>query len=144
MVPGVVQPDLPAPGGQPMRAADNHVEGLLARTVGRANKRTCDKRERLKLSRKHRRIGFKVKVLQFGHLQGTLDISTAFVTREVNSSWWPGLVAGILELVLGFWAFRQRFPARGALLLLWAGFFALFRGISEIVVGFEFRSRQHG
>jgi hypothetical protein len=43
MVPGVVQPDLTAPGGEPLRAADNHVEGLLARTVGRANKRTCDK-----------------------------------------------------------------------------------------------------
>jgi hypothetical protein len=70
MVPGVVQPDLPAPGGEPPRAADNNVEGLIARTVGRANKRTCDKRERLKLSRKHRRIGFKVQVLQFGSHRG--------------------------------------------------------------------------
>jgi hypothetical protein len=29
MVLGVVQPDLPAPGGEPLRAADNNVEGLL-------------------------------------------------------------------------------------------------------------------
>jgi uncharacterized membrane protein HdeD (DUF308 family) len=76
--------------------------------------------------------------------KGTLDIITAVETRDINSTWWLGLVAGILELVLGFWASQQRFPARGALLLLWVGFFALFRGISEIVVAFELRSRQRG
>ena len=75
--------------------------------------------------------------------KGTLDIISAVMTRGVNSTWWLGLVAGILELVLGFWASQQMFPARGALLLLWVGFFALFRGISEIVIAFELRSRQH-
>ena len=74
--------------------------------------------------------------------KGTLDIIAAVVTRDVNPSWWLGLVAGILELILGFWASQQAFPARGALLLLWVGFFALFRGISEIVIAFEVRSRQ--
>ena len=74
--------------------------------------------------------------------KGTLDIIGAVVTREVNASWWLGLVTGILEIVLGFWASQQDFPARGALLLLWVGFFALFRGISEIVIGFELRTRQ--
>ena len=59
------------------------------------------------------------------------------------SAWWLGLVAGILELVLGFWASQQRLPARGALLLIWVGFFALFRGISEIVIAFELNSAQH-
>jgi uncharacterized membrane protein HdeD (DUF308 family) len=76
--------------------------------------------------------------------KGTLDIIAAVVAKDVNSSWWLGLVAGILEIVLGFWASQQQFPARGALLLLWVGFFALFRGISELVVAFEVRSRQHG
>ena len=74
--------------------------------------------------------------------KGTLDIIAAVMTKDVNSSWWLGLVAGILELILGFWASQQAFPARGALLLLWVGFFALFRGISEIVMSFEVRSRQ--
>ena len=76
--------------------------------------------------------------------KGTLDIIGSVMTKDVNSSWWLGLVVGILELVLGFWASQQLFPARGALLLFWVGFFALFRGISEIVVAFEVRSRQHG
>jgi uncharacterized membrane protein HdeD (DUF308 family) len=75
--------------------------------------------------------------------KGTLDIIGAVMTKDVNSSWWLGLVVGILELVLGFWASQQLFPARGALLLLWVGFFALFRGISEIVIAFEVRSHQH-
>jgi uncharacterized membrane protein HdeD (DUF308 family) len=75
--------------------------------------------------------------------KGTLDIIAAVETKDVNPSWWLGLVTGILELLLGFWASQQLFPARGALLLLWVGFFALFRGISEIVVAFELRSRQH-
>ena len=76
--------------------------------------------------------------------KGTLDIIAAVMTKEVNGAWWLGLVAGILEIVLGFWASQQSFPAQGALLLLWVGFFALFRGISELVVGFEVRSRQRG
>jgi uncharacterized membrane protein HdeD (DUF308 family) len=76
-------------------------------------------------------------------LKGTLDLINAIMTRNVNHAWWLGLVVGILELLLGFWASQQRFPARGALLLLWVGFFALFRGISEIVIAFEVRSRQH-
>jgi hypothetical protein len=37
---------------------------------------------------------------------------------------------------------RQYLPVRGALLLVWVGLFALFRGISEIVIAFEVRNRQ--
>jgi uncharacterized membrane protein HdeD (DUF308 family) len=76
--------------------------------------------------------------------KGTLDIITAIETRDINSSWWLGMVAGILELLLGFWASQQVIPAQGVLLLLFVGFFALFRGISEIVIAFEVRSRQRG
>ena len=74
--------------------------------------------------------------------KGTLDIISAFMTRDVNSAWWLGLVAGILELLLGFWASQQYRPVQGALLLIWVGFFALFRGISEIVIAFELRHAQ--
>jgi uncharacterized membrane protein HdeD (DUF308 family) len=74
--------------------------------------------------------------------RGTLDIVSSVATKDVNSTWWLGLVAGILEILLGFWASQQLFPARGALLLLWVGLFALFRGLSEIVIAFEVRSRQ--
>jgi uncharacterized membrane protein HdeD (DUF308 family) len=73
--------------------------------------------------------------------RGTLDIITAVVTKDINSVWWLGLVAAILEIFLGFWASQQFLAVRGAL-LVWVGLFALFRGISEIVIAFELRSAQ--
>jgi uncharacterized membrane protein HdeD (DUF308 family) len=76
--------------------------------------------------------------------RGTLDIITSVDSRPVNSAWWLGLVAGILEILLGFWASQQYRSVQGALLLVWVGLFALFRGISEIVIAFEVRSRQRG
>jgi uncharacterized membrane protein HdeD (DUF308 family) len=69
--------------------------------------------------------------------RSTLGIITSARTR------WLGMVAGILEVLLGFWASQQYLPVRGALLLIWVGFFALFRGISEIVIAFELRRAQH-
>ena len=76
--------------------------------------------------------------------RGTLDIFTSLDARAVNRAWWLGMVAGIVEILLGFWASQQYLSVRGALLLVWVGFFALFRGISEIVIAFEVRSRQRG
>jgi len=75
-------------------------------------------------------------------LRGTFDIISAVVTKDINSAWWLGMVVGILEILLGFWASQQRLPVQGALLLVWVGFFALFRGISEIVIAFELRGAQ--
>ena len=74
--------------------------------------------------------------------RGTLDIITSAETREVNSLWWLGLTAGILEILIGFWAAPQYLRVQGALLLLWVGLFAVFRGISEIVIAFELRRAQ--
>jgi phenylacetaldehyde dehydrogenase len=76
-------------------------------------------------------------------LREPLGVVNSIAAREISGTWWLGLVAGILLILLGFWASQQMFPARAALVLLWVGFFALFRGISEIVIAFELRSRQH-
>jgi uncharacterized membrane protein HdeD (DUF308 family) len=75
--------------------------------------------------------------------RGTLDIITSVDAREINSAWWLGMVAGILEIFIGFWAAQQYLAVQGALLLIWIGLFALFRGISEIVMAFEVRRAQH-
>jgi uncharacterized membrane protein HdeD (DUF308 family) len=72
-------------------------------------------------------------------LMGIVQIVSSVVEREVNELWWLGLVVGIFELLLGFWASQQYVPARAALLILWVGFFALFRGITEIVLAFGMR-----
>jgi uncharacterized membrane protein HdeD (DUF308 family) len=72
--------------------------------------------------------------------KGTLDLVTSIASQSVNPVWWLGLIAGLLELLLGFWAAQQYLPARASLLLLWIGFYALFRGISSIVWAFHLRS----
>jgi len=46
--------------------------------------------------------------------RGTLDIITSASTREVNSAWWLGMLAGIAEVLLGFWASQQYLPVRGS------------------------------
>jgi uncharacterized membrane protein HdeD (DUF308 family) len=72
--------------------------------------------------------------------KGTADVVIAVMTKEYNSLWGLGLAAGILEVLLGFWASQQFYPARAVLVLIWVGFFALFRGISEIILAFRLRS----
>ena len=54
-----------------------------------------------------------------GHLfifQGTFYIIASVSTKEVNSTWWLGLMVGILEVLLLVWASQQYRPVRGALL----------------------------
>jgi uncharacterized membrane protein HdeD (DUF308 family) len=76
-------------------------------------------------------------------LQGAFVLITSIESRIVNSVWWLGLVTGILEIALGFWASQQLIATRAALLIIWIGALALFRGITEIVLAFELKSAQH-
>jgi uncharacterized membrane protein HdeD (DUF308 family) len=50
--------------------------------------------------------------------------------------------AGIIEMAIGFWAPQQAVPARAALLIVYVGFLALFRGITEMVLVFELKAAQ--
>jgi len=72
--------------------------------------------------------------------KGSLDIIEALMTKDYNPLWGLGLTAGIIEVLLGFWASQQYYPARAALIIIWVGFTALFRGIGEIVLAFRIRS----
>ena len=73
-------------------------------------------------------------------LKGSLDITTAVMTKEVNELWWLGLLVGILEILLAFWASQSFIQARLALIILWVGLGTLLRGLGEIVLAFELRS----
>lgn len=68
--------------------------------------------------------------------KGSFDIIVAIATKPSNDLWWLGLTVGILEILLAFWASQQYFAPRAALILIWVGFMALFRGINEIVLAF--------
>lgn len=74
--------------------------------------------------------------------RGSLDLVTSISSREVNPAWWLGMSAGVVEILLGFWVSQQEFPARALLLLIWVGFFALFRGFYDIILAFEVRGRE--
>lgn len=76
---------------------------------------------------------------------GIIDIVFAFSTRHLEGLWWMQLVSGTIMVLLGFWAISPDDATvstyRGAVLLaVWIGVAALFRGISDIVVGFRLRS----
>ena len=71
--------------------------------------------------------------------KGTLDIVGSVMQKLVSELWWLSLIVGLLELLLGFWASQQVFAPRAILILTWVGFFAIFRGIGEIVLAFELR-----
>jgi uncharacterized membrane protein HdeD (DUF308 family) len=71
-------------------------------------------------------------------LWGSMKIIEAFFVREENDLWWVLLIAGILMLLLGFWA-GGRFFAGAALILVWVGLGALVRGFLQIVLAFSLR-----
>lgn len=74
---------------------------------------------------------------------GTFEIAQAFSSRDVNPYWWIGLVTGILLLLLAFWVSGSdrvyALAQRTYLILFWVGFFALFKGITQIVNAFGIR-----
>ena len=70
-------------------------------------------------------------------LVGSMHVIGAVLSREANPLWWLGLSVGILEILLAMWVSQQFYDVRAALILLWVGFMAIFRGISEIVMAFE-------
>ena len=71
--------------------------------------------------------------------KGFFDIVVAIATREELHIWWVQLVAGIVEVLIGFWA--AGYWGRSAILLvIWVGVIALMRGITEIIFAFKLRS----
>jgi uncharacterized membrane protein HdeD (DUF308 family) len=65
---------------------------------------------------------------------GMVNLATAIITRDVNDAWWLGLVLGIAQILVGFWAVG--YTGRSiALLIIWVAAAALARGISDIIAG---------
>jgi uncharacterized membrane protein HdeD (DUF308 family) len=66
---------------------------------------------------------------------GIIDFVTAIAVREVHDLWWLGLILGIVEILIGFWAIG--YAGRSiALLVVWVGATALVRGVSNLVMAF--------
>ena len=71
--------------------------------------------------------------------KGFFDIVVSIATKEELHAWWVQLVAGIVEVLIGFWA--AGYWGRSAILLvIWVGVIALMRGITEIIFAFKLRA----
>ena len=70
-------------------------------------------------------------------LMGTTSVVGAMLSRESNPLWWLGLTVGVLEILLAIWVSQRYYPARAALILIWVGIMAMFKGFSELFLAFE-------
>jgi uncharacterized membrane protein HdeD (DUF308 family) len=70
---------------------------------------------------------------------GVFWVIQAFMDRETNDLWWLGLIAGIAMVILAFWTAGQFFIDRAYTLLVFAGIWALFQGVTDIVKAFQIR-----
>jgi uncharacterized membrane protein HdeD (DUF308 family) len=71
---------------------------------------------------------------------GLFWIIQAFGDRESNELWWFGLISGIAMIVLAFWTGGQFFIDRAYTLLVFAGIWALFQGVGDMIKAFQIRS----
>lgn len=71
--------------------------------------------------------------------KGFFDIVVAIATKAESHVWWVQLVAGIVEVLIGFWA-AGYWGRSATLLVVWVGVIALMRGITEIIFAFKLRS----
>jgi uncharacterized membrane protein HdeD (DUF308 family) len=66
----------------------------------------------------------------------------SIAARKEISVWWVQLIAGIIELLLGFWA--AGYYGRSAVLLVaWVAAWAIIRGVRDIVLAFRVREVHH-
>jgi uncharacterized membrane protein HdeD (DUF308 family) len=72
--------------------------------------------------------------------KGIADIMLSFFTKSENDAWWLGLIVGILEVMIGFWA-AGRWGRSAYLLIVFVGVIALARGITDIVNAFRLRKQ---
>jgi uncharacterized membrane protein HdeD (DUF308 family) len=72
-------------------------------------------------------------------IRGTFDIIVALLVRPAEL-WWVGLVSGLVQVLLAFWAAGD-FGHKAFLLVVWVGASALAHGIIQIVTAFRIRPR---
>ncbi|MCE0768225.1 DUF308 domain-containing protein [Pseudonocardia kujensis] len=76
-------------------------------------------------------------------LQGVFYLARSLALRDESPYWWLGLVSGGLLVLLALWVSTSDrtwdLAGRTVFILLWVGFMAIFRGISDLVLAFELR-----
>lgn len=75
-------------------------------------------------------------------LRGVFDIASSLMVRGADL-WWVGLLAGIVQVLLAFWA-AGNFGHKAFLLIVWVGGSALAHGIVDLVTAFRLRPGHGG
>ena len=72
-------------------------------------------------------------------LVGAMWIVEAFAQKDLNPLWWLSLVAGLMMVILAFWAAGQFFITKAYTLLVFAGIWAMLKGITDIFKAFQIK-----
>jgi uncharacterized membrane protein HdeD (DUF308 family) len=75
-------------------------------------------------------------------VRGVLDITASLLARPAEL-WWAGLVSGVVQILLAFWAAGD-FAHKAFLLVVWVGASALAHGIVQLVTAFRIRPHTAG
>ena len=75
-------------------------------------------------------------------VRGVLDITASLLARPAEL-WWAGLVSGVVQILLAFWAAGD-FGHKAFLLVVWVGASALAHGIVQLVTAFRIRPHTAG
>ena len=70
--------------------------------------------------------------------KGAADIVVSLFTKSANDAWWLGIIVGIIEVLVGFWA-AGRFTRSLYLLVIYVAVIALTRGITDFIMAFRVR-----
>lgn len=73
-------------------------------------------------------------------IRGVVDLGVAIASRG-EDLWWVGLVTGVIQILLAFWAAGD-FGHKAILLVIWVGASALLVGLRQIVFAFQLRSER--
>jgi uncharacterized membrane protein HdeD (DUF308 family) len=72
-------------------------------------------------------------------LVGVFWLVEAFAERDTNELWWFGLISGVAMIILAFWTGGQFFIEKQYVLLVFAGIWALFHGVGNLIRAFQIR-----
>jgi uncharacterized membrane protein HdeD (DUF308 family) len=76
-------------------------------------------------------------------LQGIFTLTRGLALRDESPYWWLDVVAGVLITALAIWvATSDRMwglADRAVFILVWVGFMAIFRGVSDVALAFSLR-----
>jgi uncharacterized membrane protein HdeD (DUF308 family) len=74
-------------------------------------------------------------------LQGAFSVVTGVAMRDISPYWWLELLSGVLVTALAVWVSVAdqvwTLAAQAVFILVWVGFMAVFRGLSDIVLAFS-------